>query len=69
MAVLVVPYHSRSRVVRFQSRSTHRAIDLPGGGTVIRRNGLWNSCRESGDHGVRPPCICLLVLIALLLLW
>jgi hypothetical protein len=23
-----------------------------GGGTVIRRNGLWNSCRESGDHGV-----------------
>ena len=23
-----------------------------GGGTHITRNGLWNSCRESGDHGV-----------------
>jgi|EP01047_Picozoa_sp_COSAG01_P033450 hypothetical protein len=28
MAVLVVPHHSRSRVVRVQSRSTHHAIDL-----------------------------------------
>ena len=23
-----------------------------GGGTHISMNGMWNSCRESGDHGV-----------------
>lgn len=22
-----------------------------GGGSLIRNNALWNSCRESGDHG------------------